>query len=80
MLCLNSFFGCNVFSPKINQNGRTLTLICEKRAPRKIGTKPIWLPSQINEFTFLLTYLHSLTYLTYAQIQGFTSADQNFAC
>ena len=26
MLCINSFFGCNVFSPKINQNGRTSTL------------------------------------------------------
>ena len=26
MLCINSFFGCNVFSPKINQNGHTLTV------------------------------------------------------
>ena len=26
MLCINSIFGCNVFSPKINQNCRILPL------------------------------------------------------
>ena len=32
--------------------------LLEQRAPRKIGAKPIGLPSKNKEFTYLLTYRH----------------------